>query len=170
MTLDDVLAVAADEAPLVLVVAIVFWLSLPQLAERFEIVAKLAGPVLRKQKVKAAAREKERRRVSLETARQDVKLILQELTPPDVARMEERQKRLERQLDSVEDAENMLRAYVIYDELWHFHDDHDAARRGETPSKRITFDRFEQKWKGGWRPFDGDGRLVDDGTSDEHGE
>lgn len=167
MTLDELLAKLVDQVPLFVVFLIVVWLSLPQLAERFAIIEKVAGPLLKRQKAKVAQREKERRRASLETARQDVKLILQELTPPDVKRMEERQKRLERQLDDVEDAENMMRAYVIYDELWHFHDDHDAARRGEIPAKRITFDRFEQKWKRGWRPFDDDGRLVDDGTTDE---
>ncbi len=167
MTIDKWLTAISDQAPLLVVIVIVVWLSLPQLADRFETIAKLAAPSLKKQQAKQALREKERRRMSLETAREDVKLILKELTPPDVARMEDRQKRLERQLDSVEDAENMLRAYVIYDELWHFHDDHDAARRGETPANRITFDRFEQKWKKGWRPFDDDGRLIDDGTGPE---
>lgn len=166
-TLNDVLEKAADQAPLLVVVVIIVWLSLPQLAERFDVIARLAAPLLRKQQAKVEEREKERRRVALETAREDVRLVLAELTPPDVKRMEDRQKRLERQLDDIEDAENMLRAYVIYDELWHFHDDHDAARKGEVPAQRISFDQFEQKWKKGWRPFDREGRLVDDGIGEQ---
>ncbi len=164
MTLDKILSEAANQAPLFFVVIIVVWLSLPQLAERFDTIAKLAAPLLKKQRKKQEDREKERREAALEQARRDVRMVLQELTPPDQKRVNELIDELGKQLDRVQDGENMLRAFVIYDELWHFHDDINEARQGRKPAKRFSFDTFESKWKQGWRPFDDDGRLVDDGT------
>ncbi len=77
------------------------------------------------------------------------------MTPPDVRKMEER-------LLHIEDVEEMLKAFVIYDELWHFHDDHNEARRGRKPAHRLPFDLFEKKWGTGWRPFDEGGRYTGD--------
>lgn len=170
MTVDKILTGVADQAPLFVVVIIVVWLSLPQLAERFDTIAKLAAPLLKRQRAKQEDREKERREAALEQARIDVRMVLQELTPPDQKRVNQLISELGEQLDRVQDGENMLRAFVIYDELWHFHDDFNEARQGRKPAKRFSFDTFETKWKKGWRPFDDDGRLVDDGTGPDGNE
>lgn len=162
MTSNELLVKLADQAPWIIVLLIVFWLSLPQLAERFTIIAKVFRPFLKRWQERAEALENQRRKDALETAREDVRLVLKELTPPDAAKMEAR-------LSGLEDAEAMLRAYVIYDELWHFHDNLDDVRRGNKPARRLSFETFEGKWMKGWRPFDDNGRFIDDGTGETHG-
>lgn len=156
-TLDQILVDLADNMPVILLFLVVLWMSLPQLAERFEIVGKLLKPLSKRWRDKAARIEKQRREVAMEEARKLASAAMQEMTPPDVRKLVER-------LNRVEDAEDLLRAFVIYDELWHFKDDHNEARRGRLPADRMSFDTFEDKWKAGWRPFDATGKLVDDGT------
>lgn len=167
MTLNAFLTGITENSPLLVAIAIIVWLSLPQLAERFAIIGKLLKPLSKRWREKAARLESERRQVALEEAKKLAAAAMAEMTPPDVSRMEARLKKLDEQLDIVQDGENLLRAYVIYDELWHFHDDRNAARRGRPPTDRLTFDSFETKWRGGWRPFDHDGRLVDDGSGED---
>ncbi len=159
MTVNDLLIATADQWPLFAVLAVVLWLSLPQLAERYEVVRKMVGPLSRRWKERAEKQQAQRRAVWMEEGKVLVSAAIKEMTPRDV-------KAMERRLERVEDAEDMLRAFVIYDELWHFNDDHNEARHGRRPAHRMTFDSFEQKWHQGWRPFDDDGRLVDDGSGD----
>lgn len=159
MTLNDFLVATADQWPLFAVLAVMAWLSLPQLSERYEIIRKMVGPLSRRWKVRADKQQAQRRAVWMEEGKALVAAAITEVTPKDVLMME---KRLER----VEDKEEMFRQFVIYDELWHFNDDHNEARHGRRPAQRISFDTFEDKWKLGWRPFDDDGKLVDDGTGD----
>lgn len=156
MTVNDLLLATADQWPLFAVLAVVLWLSLPQLAERYEIIRKLVGPLSARWKKQAEKRQEQRRAVWMEEGKALVVAAISQMTPRDV-------KALEQRLERVEDAEDMLRSYVIYDELWHFNDDHNEARHGRRPAHRLAFDVFEEKWKRGWRPFDDDGQLVDDG-------
>lgn len=158
MTVDDVLVAAADQWPLIAVLAVVLWLSLPQLAERYAIIRKLVGPWSRRWQARTARIESERRAMWMEEGKTLVSAAIKEMTPRDIRSMEDR-------LERVEDSEDMLRAFVIFDELWHFSDDHNEARHGRRPAHRMTFDTFEAKWKQGWRPFDDHGRLVDDGSA-----
>lgn len=158
-TLDKVLSGLVDQTPFIIASAIVLWLSLPQLAERFEIIGKLLRPLSKRWREKAERLDKERHEVAMVEARKLAQAAMQEMTPPDVRKVLDR-------LNRVEDAEDMLRAFVIYDELWHFKDDHNEARQGRTPAHRISFDTFEKKWQRGWRPFDDAGHLVDDGTGE----
>lgn len=125
--------------------------------QRFAIIGKLLRPLSRRWRDKAERLEAARHEAAMVEARKLAVAAMQEMTPPDVRKLTDR-------LIRVEDAEELLRAFVIYDELWHFKDDHNEARQGRIPAHRITFDLFEQKWHQGWRPFDDDGRLVDDGT------
>lgn len=155
--LDKALTGFLDQAPFITALAIILWLSLPQLAERFAIIGKLLRPLSRRWREKSERLEAQRHEVAMIEARKLAVAAMQEMTPPDVRKLLDR-------LNRVEDAEELLRAFVIYDELWHFKDDHNEARQGRIPAHRITFDLFEQKWHQGWRPFDDDGRLVDDGT------
>lgn len=156
-TLDKALTGVLEQAPFIIALAIICWLSLPQLAERFAIIGKLLRPLSRRWRDKAERLEAARHEAAMVEARKLAVAAMQEMTPPDVRKLTDR-------LIRVEDAEELLRAFVIYDELWHFKDDHNEARQGRIPAHRITFDLFEQKWHQGWRPFDDDGRLVDDGT------
>jgi hypothetical protein len=165
VTLDALLLKLADQWPLIAVLAIVAWLSLPQLAERFAIIGKLSRPLSRRWREKAERLETQRKATVIEEARRLAAAAMKEMTPPDVAEMERRMQRLDKRLETVQDAEDMLRAFVIYDELWHFRDDHDEARRGHRPVTRMAFDTFEAKWQDGWRPFDDNGKLVDDGSA-----
>lgn len=153
--LADLLAGAAAEAPFILATAIIVWLSLPQLAERFAVIGKLLRPLSKRWREKAAKLDAQRDAVAMEQAKKLAAAAMKEMTPPDVRKMEDR-------LAHVEDAEDMLRAFVIYDELWHFHDDHNEARRGRKPALRLAFDTFEEKWQKGWRPFDEQGRYTGD--------
>jgi hypothetical protein len=155
MTADKFLTGLLDQAPLLGATAIIVWLSLPQLAERFVIIGKLLKPLSRRWREKAARLAAQQDAAALQKARELAALAMREMTPPDVVKMEER-------LMRVEDAEDMLRAFVIYDELWHFHDDHNEARRGRKPAHRMAFDTFEEKWKAGWRPFDERGQYTGD--------
>lgn len=159
MKLEDFLVGLIDQMPLIAAIIIIVWLALPQLAERFVIVGKAVRPLSRRWREKAARLEAQRRAVALEEAKKLAVAAMKEMTPPDVRRIQER-------LGRVEDAEDMLRAFVIYDELWHFRDDHNEARRGRRPAHRMPFDTFEEKWKAGWRPFDGDGRFTGDDAGD----
>lgn len=154
-TPDEFLAKAAENAPFLVLLAITIWLSLPQLAERFEIISKLLRPLSRRWREKAERLERQRREAEERRAQEIAAAALKKMTPPDVRKMEER-------LLRIEDVEEMLRAFVIYDELWHFHDDHNEARRGRAPAHRMTFDRFEKRWNTGWRPFDEGGSYVGD--------
>jgi hypothetical protein len=164
--IDELLIELANQSPVIVLVLIIIWLSLPTLAERFAIIGKLVKPLSKRWREKAEKLERQQNEHALTLARQLARQAMQEMTPPDVAEMERRMKRMDDTLDLVQDAENLLRAYVIYDELWHFHDDHSEARRGRVPAHRIAFDTFEEKWKQGWRPFDDAGKLVDDGSGD----
>lgn len=157
MTLNELLEGVVDQWPLLAVLAVVVWLSLPQIAERYEIVRKLVGPLSKRWQEKAEQQASERRAVWMQEGKTLVAAAIKEMTPRDVKRMEER-------LERVEDAEEMLKQFVIYDELWHFQDDHNEARHGRRPAHRMTFDVFESKWQQGWRPFDDDGKFVDDGA------
>lgn len=158
MTVDKFLSGLLENVPLFAATLIIVWLSLPQLAERFTLIGKLLKPLSRRWREKADRLEKQRREMAMAEAKKLAVAAMREMTPPDVKKIQER-------LERVEDDEDMLRSFVIYDELWHFHDDHNEARRGRTPAQRLPFDTFEDKWRAGWRPFDGAGRLVDDGTT-----
>lgn len=162
MSVDEFLIKIADQAPWFVIVLIVIWLSLPSLAERFAIVGKLVGPLSKKWREKAERLERERRDFALKEARREVQAVMKELTPPDIRRMEQSQNRLAQRLMWVEDSEDMLKAFVTYDELWHFHDDNNEARRGRRPAHRMSFESFETKWKQGWRPFDNRGQYTGD--------
>jgi hypothetical protein len=165
MTLDKLVLGIIDQVPLLVAIVIIVWLSLPQLAERFETISKLLRPLSRRWREKAERLDAERRQVALDEAKKLAAAAIKEMTPPDVTEMERRMARISLQLRTVEDAEDCLRAYVIFDELWHFKDDHNEARSGRVPQIRMAFDLFELKWKAGWRPFDEEGKLVDDGSS-----
>lgn len=166
LNVDQPLVDVVDNLPVIVLLGIVVWLSLPQLAERFTIIGRFIRwtGLSKRWKDKAARLEKQRRDAAMEEARKLAAAAMREMTPPDVRRMEEGLRRLGDKFDVLEDSEAMLRAYVIYDELWHFHDDLDEARRGRRPAHRMPIEAFEQKWKSGWRPFDDAGRLVDDGS------
>lgn len=154
-TLDQLLVSLVENAPFIVLLAVVIWMSLPQLAERFEIVGKLVKPLSRRWREKAERMERQRREAEERRAQEIAAEAMKKITPPDVRKMEQR-------LLHIEDVEEMLKAYVIYDELWHFHDDHNEARRGRKPAHRLPFDRFEQRWNTGWRPFDEAGRYTGD--------
>lgn len=160
MTINELLTGAVDQAPLLVAGAVIVWLSLPQLAERFEILGKLLSPLSRRWREKAEKLRKQQDEAALKKARELAAAAMKEMTPPDVRKLEER-------LLRVEDAEDMLKAFVIYDELWHFHDDHNEARRGRKPAHRMSFDAFELKWKRGWRPFDEEGQYTGDYGAEE---
>lgn len=167
MTFDDLLNATLDEAPFFVAVAIIVWLSAPQLAERFTLIGKLLRPLSKRWQEKSAQLEAQRRTETISELRTLALEVIKEIAPPDVKRMEDRMAGLGKRLDRAEDAEELLRAFVIYDELWHFNDDANEARHGRRPQVRMTFDVFEEKWREGWRPFDEHGRLVDDGTAAE---
>lgn len=152
---EQFLAKVTENAPFFVLLVVVVWMSLPQLAERFEIIGKLLKPLSVRWREKAERLERQRREAEERRAQEIAAAALKEMTPPDVRKMEER-------LLHVEDVEEMLKAFVIYDELWHFHDDHNEARRGRKPAHRMPFDRFELRWKAGWRPFDESGRYTGD--------
>lgn len=172
LTADQLLLDLVDNLPVIVLLGIIVWLSLPQLAERFAIIGRFIRwtGLSQRWKEKAERLEKQRRDAAMEEARKLAAAAMREMTPPDVRRMEEGLRRLGDKLAVVADAEDMLRAYVIYDELWHFHDDLDEARRGRRPAHRMPIEVFETKWKSGWRPFDDDGRLVDDGSGGPTGD
>lgn len=152
-SLDKLLADAVDQAPLLAAIAAIVWLSLPQLAERFTIIGKVLSPLSRRWREKAERLAAQQDEAALKKARELAAAAMKEMTPPDVRKLEDR-------LIRVEDAEDLLKAFVIYDELWHFHDDHNEARRGRTPAHRMSFDTFEERWKQGWRPFDAQGHYT----------
>lgn len=163
--LDKLLIDLADQAPVIVLVIIVIWLSLPTLAERFTIIGKLLRPLSRRWRQKAAALAEQQKAEALRMARELAKQAMAEMTPPDYAAMQKRLDRYDETLERVQDAEALLRAFVIYDELWHFHDDRAQARHGRIPSTRIPFDMFEERWQKGWRPFDDEGHLIADAES-----
>lgn len=162
--LEKLLLDTVQQWPLIVVLLIVVWLSLPQLAERFEMVGKLVRPLSKRWRDKAERLETQRKAAAFEEAKQLAAAAIREMTPPDVAEMERRMARMTERLVFIEDAEDMLRAFIIYDELWHFEDDMNEARHGRRPVTRLTLEVFESKWRGGWRPFDDKGKLVDDGS------
>lgn len=153
MTVNELVAGIVDQAPLLAATAAIIWLSLPQLAERFVIIGKVLSPLSRRWREKAARLAAQQDEAAMKKARELAAAAMKEMTPPDVRKLEDR-------LIRVEDAEDLLKAFVIYDELWHFHDDHNEARRGRTPAHRMSFDTFEERWQQGWRPFDERGRYT----------
>ncbi len=159
MTIEKLLAGLVDQAPLVGTVAMVIWLSLPQLAERFEIIGKALKPLSKRWRDKADRLAKQQEEAATRKAEELAAAAMKRMTPPDALKMEQR-------LVRVEDAEDMLRAFVIYDELWHFRDDHNEARRGRKPAHRMSFDTFEEQWQSGWRPFDERGKYTGDTGAD----
>lgn len=162
MTINKVLEGLYDNSPIIGSALIIIWLSLPQLAERFVVIGKMVAPLSRRWRDKAERIEAARREGVLVEAKRLAAIAMQEMTPPDVVEMARRLARFAETLESVQDAEDLLRAFVIYDELWHFHDDHNEARRGRPPAHRMSFDAFEAKWKEGWRPFDERGKYTGD--------
>lgn len=140
---------------LLLILAIVVFLAytLPRIAEASEAAAKLLGPIGRYWRERGLTRAEQHRAEVQREARQLAKAIVAEVTPPDYAEMERRLANMDRRIKVLEESDQIQRAYIIYDENWHFADEMAAVRNPEcTPAPRYTFDQFKERWRQGWRP------------------
>ena len=70
MTVDKFLTGALDEAPFIIATTIILWLSLPQLAERFEIINKILRPLSRRWREKADQLDAQRRSANIKELRE----------------------------------------------------------------------------------------------------
>lgn len=140
---------------MLLAIAVVVFLAytLPRLAEASEAVARLLGPIGRYWRDRGLDRAERHRSEVQREAKQLAKQIVAEVTPPDYAEMGRRLSNMDTRIKILEESDRIHRAYIIYDEHWHFDDEMAAVRHPEcTPAPRYTFDQFRDKWRDGWRP------------------
>jgi hypothetical protein len=162
---DAVLGALADRFPFLVLVVVVIWLSLPQLAERYAIVAKIVGPLARRWKRKADKRAADVEDRHKAEVRKEAKVLAQEMigqvaAAPDYAEMERRlermdsaQKRAEDRIKRLEQSDEIQRAYIAYDADWHFDDEMAAVGKPDCePADRLPFERFKALYREGWRP------------------
>ena len=142
---------------ILLVVAVVVLLAytLPRIAEASASLAKLMGPIGRYWRKRGLLRAEERDAELQKEAKELAKQIVAEVTPPDYAEMGRRLGNMERRVKSLEESDQIQRAFIVYDEEWHFNDALAAVGRPDcAPAPRMTHNQFKRLWRDGWRPGD----------------
>ncbi|AJA43330.1 hypothetical protein VC60_gp29 [Mycobacterium phage Sbash] len=127
--------------------------ALPRIAEASASLAKLMGPIGRYWRNRGLRRAAERDAELQAEARELAKQIVAEVTPPDYAEMGRRLANMERRVVSLEESDQIQRAFIVYDEEWHFNDALSAVGRPDcAPAPRLTHNQFKRLWRAGWRP------------------
>ncbi|AII28178.1 hypothetical protein VC74_gp30 [Mycobacterium phage Sparky] len=140
---------------LVVAVLVLIAYTLPRIAEASSTLAKLMGPIGRYWRRRGRVRAQERDAELQAEAKELAKLIVQEVTPPDYAEMGRRLANMERRVLSLEESDQIQRAFIVYDEEWHFNDALSAVGRPDcAPAPRLTHNQFKRYWRAGWRPGD----------------
>lgn len=141
----------------VVMAVIVSWLVITRLAESYEGLAKVLGPLGRKIQSSYQKRQDRYRR----DVTQEAKILAVELLPKVVpSDYEVVKNQLRNVIDRVEDLEQentAMRAFIVADEEWHFRWSLAVATAGleeltKTLPQRYNWSEFLRSWKSGWRP------------------
>lgn len=138
--------------------AVVLWLTITKLAETSEAMRKLMGPLGRKILEGYTKRQARYRADITQEAKALAIELLPKVIPADYNAVKAQLENVIGRVEELEIANNMLRGFIIYDEGWHFQESLHYARTGtQRPvelKKHISWDTFIEKWKTGWRPDD----------------
>lgn len=129
--------------------------ALPRIAEASASLAKLMGPIGRYWRSRGLRRAQEREAELQAEAKALAKQIVAEAMPPDYAEMGRRLANMERRVVSLEESDQIQRAFIVYDDEWHFNDALAAVGRPDcAPAPRVAYNQFKRLWRDGWRPGD----------------
>ncbi|OCB43951.1 hypothetical protein A5721_22950 [Mycobacterium vulneris] len=127
--------------------------TLPRIAEASSTLAKLMGPIGRYWRKRGLLRAAERDAELQKEAKELAKQIVAEVTPPDYAEQGRQLANMDRRVKTLEESDQIQRAFIVYDEEWHFNDALSAVGRPDcAPAPRLTHNQFKKHWRAGWRP------------------
>ena len=83
--------------------------------------------------------------------------LSRKIIPADYDAVKVQLKNVISRVEELEQQNQALRGFIIYDEEWHFKEALMYAKLGITPptnghEAHISWDVFVERWKGGWRP------------------
>jgi hypothetical protein len=124
-------------------VVYIVWLVLSKGAQTVTAISDALGPAGR---VMVGIRDR-RRKKRVDDANREAEYLALAISTrsPEYLDLKER-------FDEVGRALRIMRAFIVYDEDWHFRDQRDDAAAGRTVGPRLCFDDFAEKFAAGWRP------------------
>jgi hypothetical protein len=140
----------------VVTAVIVIWLVVTRIVETSEGAAKILGPLGRNISNSVKNREARYRADVAEQAKTIALDVLPKVSQPtDYGVVKEQLTNVMDRVTDLEIENRAMRAFIIFDEEWHFRFDLLAVSQGvayaELP-ERISWTEFLAKWKAGWRP------------------